>query len=180
MVLPGGKSAADLAMDIVEKALDGSYTWNSKEEPDFYRFCCSRAKSILSNWLSKNKKMETMSPLASEDPRTGEAAENQVSECPDPADAYSILKNRDGGSLGDRFIEDFTLGLPDGSQEQLIMMAVLDDRECANRAYCMQKLNMTEKDYDAATKRILRRLPKFQEEWFEKNSITDEDWKGAK
>src|SRR5690349_5093258 len=52
--LPGGKSAADLAGDIVEKVLDGSYTWDDQKHPDFYRFCWSRAESILSNWLDKN------------------------------------------------------------------------------------------------------------------------------
>src|SRR5882672_7387421 len=44
--LPGGKSAADLAVDIVEKSLDGTYTWDDKKWSDFYRFCWSRAESI--------------------------------------------------------------------------------------------------------------------------------------
>src|SRR5580765_6654377 len=44
--LPGGESAAGLAVTIIEKALDGSYTWDEEKHPDFYRFCWSRAESI--------------------------------------------------------------------------------------------------------------------------------------
>jgi hypothetical protein len=64
--LPGGKSAADLAVDIIEKALDGTYTWDDGKQPDFYRFCSSRAESILSNWLEKNRRMTAMSPVIEE------------------------------------------------------------------------------------------------------------------
>jgi len=180
MDLPGGKSAADLAVDIVEKALDGSYTWNSEKEPDFYNFCVSRAESILSNWLSKNVKMKTTSPLASENPQTGEMVESEFGSVSDPTDPYSILRDKDGGSLGDKFIEDLSLGLANDSHEQSIMMAVLDDRVCANRAYCMRKLNMAGNDYDAAVKRIRRRLPEFQKEWFKATGITAEEWEEAK
>ena len=72
--LPGGKSSADLAGDVVEKALDGSYTWDDQKQPDFYRFCWSRAESILSNWLDKSRRLTSMSPTLEE----GEAGAAEV------------------------------------------------------------------------------------------------------
>ena len=71
MDLPGGKSVADLADDIVEKALAGNYNWNRTKFPDFVNFCCSRAQSILSNWLKRTRPYTTMSHLAEKDPSFG-------------------------------------------------------------------------------------------------------------
>jgi hypothetical protein len=174
--LPGGKSAADLANDIIEKALDGTYTWDDAKYPDFYRFCWSRAESILSNWLAKNRRMTAMSPVVEE--VDGEEPElNPVNTAADGNNIYELLRFRDGGTLGDRLLEDFALSLPDKSHEQSIMMAVHDDRECIGRAYCRGKLNISEAEYDAAMKRIRRGAPAFLKEWCRKNNIKELDRK---
>lgn len=177
--LPGGISAADLAVDIVIKALDGTYTWDNIRQPDFYRFCCSRALSILSNWLEKNKRMTTMSPLIEEDETGGEVF-NAVNSAPDRADIYEVLRFRDGGALGDRLLQDFALSLPDNSHEQSILMAIYDDRGCVCREYCRGKLSLSERDYDAAMKRIRRAGPGFFKEWCRQNNVRNEDRKEAR
>ncbi len=180
MDLPGGKSAADLAGDIVEKAMSGRYRWDHEKIPNFYHFCLSRAESILSNWLARCQRFQTMSPVLTEDPESGLVEANPLNAATAPDDIYELLRVKDGGALGDRFLEDFALSLPDGSPEQRIALAIFDDRECASRAYCRSKLNLTEETYDAAIKRVLRRLPAFFHEWRAKNKIGDADWKEAR
>jgi len=175
--LPGGKSAADLANDIIEKVLDGTYTWDDGKQPDFYRFCRSRAESILSNWLAKNRRMTAMSPVIDD----GEEPElNPVNTATDGNGIYELLRFRDGGVLGNRLLEDFALSLPDKSHEQNILMAVHDDRECIGRAYCRGKLSISEADYDSAMKRIRRAAPAFLKEWCRKNNIKEQDRKEVK
>ena len=179
MDLPGGKSAADLASDIVEKALDGSFTWDHARIPNFYHFCLSRAESILSNWLNRAKRSQTMDHVLAEDPEAGGLNSNPLNTSVAPEDIYLVLRVREGGALGDRFLEDFGLSLPDGSHEQAIILAVFDDRDCADRLSCCKKLNISGDVYDAAKKRLLRRLPAFQLEWCAKNKIGEADWKEA-
>jgi hypothetical protein len=94
-------------------------------------------------------------------------------------DIYSTLRFKEGGALGDRFLEEFALSLADGSVEQRITMAVFDDRECGNRAYCRGKLDLSEADYDAGIKRLLRKLPVFAKEWRAENNIGSDTWKEA-
>src|ERR1035441_4868750 len=144
--LPGGESAAGLAATIIEKALNGDYTWDDQKHPDFYWFCCSRAESILSNWLEKNRKTTTLSPLLQEG-EDGELEVNPGNRNRDGEDVYERLHLRDGGRLGDQLLEDFALSLPDGSHEQAVVMAVHDDRVCNERKYCMQKLGLSGAEY---------------------------------
>jgi len=177
MDLPGGKSAADLASEIVEKALTGAYTWDQQKFPDFTHFCLSRAKSILSNWLHRMKHFTAVSPLAETDPHSGEPVLNPVTKAVAPDDLYAMLRAKEGSAMGDKFLEDFALGLPDQSIEQRIVMAVFDDRECGSRAYCRGKLALSEADYDAGVKRLLRKLSVFGKEWRAKNKISPENWK---
>lgn len=174
--LPGGKSACDLAVDIIEKALDGSYTWDEKKQPDFYWFCWSRAESILSNWLTRNRRMTTMSPILEEDAGE-EPSANAVNSAADGGDIYEALRFRDGGTIGNQLLEDFALSLPDKSHEQAIVMAAHDDRECISRGYCRGKLSVSEGDYDAAMKRIRRAAPVFLNEWCRKNNVKTDDRK---
>jgi hypothetical protein len=180
MDLPGGKSAADLAGDIVEKAMDGTFTWDQNRIPSFYHFCLSRAESILSNWLVRAKRSQTMSHVLIEDLELGGVGANALNTATAPDDIYAVLRVREGGLLGDRFLEDFALSLPDGSPEQAIILAVFDDRDCGNRAYCCKKLKILGETYDAATKRLLRRLPAFLHEWRAKNKVGDVEWKEAR
>jgi hypothetical protein len=172
--LPGGKSAADLANDIIEKALGGTYTWDDGKQPDFYRFCRSRAESILSNWLTKNRRMTAMSPVIEEEDSEKQEL-NAVNTATDGNGLYELLRFRDGGALGNRLLEDFALSLPDKSHEQNILMAVHDDRECVGRAYCRGKLSISDGDYDSAMKRIRRAAPAFLKGWCRKNNITEQD-----
>jgi hypothetical protein len=174
--LPGGKSAGDLATDIVQKALDGTYTWDDQKQPDFYRFCWSRAESILSNWLTKNHRMTTLSPII-EEVDGDEPDANAVNSATDGNNIYELLRFRDGGALCNRLLEDFALSLPDKSHEQGILMAVHDDRECIGRAYCRGKLGISEADYDSAMKRIRRAAPGFLTDWCCKNNVKKEDRK---
>lgn len=180
MDLPGGKSAADLATDIVEKVMDGTYMWDREKIPNFYHFCLSRAESILSNWLLRNWRVKSMSPVPVQDTESGELRPNPLTAKEAPDDLYTILRTKDAGALGDRFLEEFAFSLPDGSHEQSIILAVFDDRECANRAYCRGKLNLSEANYDAAIKRLLRKLPAFAKEWRAKNKVSLEDWREAR
>lgn len=169
--LPGGKSAGDLAAEIIEKALTGAYTWDQERQPDFLAFCCSRAESILSNWLAKNRRLTAMSPLI--EAVDGEEPElNALNAATDDHGIYEVLRFRDGGALGDRLLEDFALSLPDGSHEQALVMAVHDDRECIGRAYCRGKLGISEANYDAAMKRVRRAAPAFFGEWCRTNNLT--------
>lgn len=180
MELPGGKSAADLAGDIVEKAMTGAYNWNHEQFPNFYHFCLSRAESILSNWLARAQRSRSMSPLMPEDSESEQTVPNALNTAIAPDDIYVILRMKDGGALGDRFLEDFALSLLEETTEQKIVFAVFDDRECANRAYCREKLALSEDVYDAAVKRIIRRLPGFVHEWRGKNQVNDADWREAR
>jgi hypothetical protein len=180
MDLPGGKSAADLAGDILERAMDGTFTWDHARIPNFYHFCLSRAESILSNWLLKAKRSQTMPHVLAEDPESGGPGANPLTVAAAPDDVYAVLRVREGGALGDRFLEDFALSLPDGSPEQSIMLLVFDDRDCADRACCCRKLNISGEVYDAAKKRLLRRLPAFLQEWRAKNKVGDAEWKEAR
>jgi hypothetical protein len=174
--LPGGESAAGLALAIIEKALDGTYTWDDQKHPDFYWFCCSRAESILSNWLQKNRKTTTLSPLLEEgDGEEGAVEANPVNCAKDGADLYEMLRFRDGGKLGDQLLEDFALDLKDGSQEQIVVMAIHDDRLCIERRYCLKKLGLSEGEYDSAIKRIRRAGGPFYKEWCRKNNLKQDD-----
>src|SRR5258708_7461016 len=87
--LPGGKSVGDLAGDIVEKALDGTYTWDEQKYPDFFRFCCSRAESILTNWLDKNRRLTSMSPIL-EEGESEQLEANPVNSAVDGGDVYEL------------------------------------------------------------------------------------------
>src|SRR6266850_994367 len=168
--LPGGKSAAGLATEIVEKALIGRFIWDDEKHPDFYRFCCSRGESILSNWLAKNRRLTSMSPVFEGDD-VEEVDANAVNSAIAGTDVYEILRFRNGGKLGDQLLEEFALTLADNSDEQSIVMAVHDDRECISRAYCRGKLNLSEKNFDAAMKRIRRAASDFLKEWCNRNNI---------
>jgi hypothetical protein len=180
MDLPGGKSAADLAADIVEKTLSGSYEWNHKEFPDFLDFCFSRTESILSNWLNRSSRSTTMSPLTERDAETGEPILNALNVARSGDNVISNLRFKEGEALGDRFLEHIALALPENSTEQLIILAVFDDRECANRSYCCSKLKISGEIFDAAVKRLLRRLPMLVKEWREVNKVSDSDWSEAR
>jgi hypothetical protein len=177
MDLPGGKSVADLAADIIEKALGGSYDWNVEEYPSFLTFCLSRAESILSNWLNRSRRSTTMSPLLEEDTTTGDPTLNALNTARDGDDIYANLRIKEGCAMGDRFLEDIALALPEGSAEQSMVLAVFDDRECANRSYCCSKLKISGEVFDAAAKRLLRRMPVLIKEWRETNKISETDWR---
>ena len=118
-----------------------------------------------------------MSPILAESPELGLLEANPLNTAMVPEDIYDVLRVKEGGTLGDRFLEDFALSLDDRSPEQAIILAVFDDRDCANRAYCCAKLNISGETYDAAKKRLLRRLPAFLHEWRAKNKVGDADWK---
>ena len=180
MDLPGGKSVADLANDILEKTLAGTYTWDREKFPNFTDFCFSRTESILSNWLDRMKNFMTVSPLMEKNPESGKPIPNALTRAPASDDLYADLRVREGGALGDKLLEDLALSLPDTSVEQRIIMAVFDDRECANRAVCRGKLELSESDYDAAMKRLMRKIPDFVKEWRAKNNISKETWKEAR
>jgi len=180
MDLPGGKSVADLADDIIEKSPDGTFNWDQDKHPDFYHFCLSRAESILSNWLKRMRRFETVSPLPAKDPDLDALCGNPLNLAIGVDDVYTFLRVKEGGALGDRFLQDFALSLPDGSHEQSIILAVFDDRECANRAYCRGKLGISERDYDAAIKRLLRAIPSFLKAWCVTNKINPPDWSEAR
>ena len=179
MDLPGGKSAGDLAVDIIAKVLDGSYSWDSDKFPTFRHFCLSRAESILSNWLDKNRRLSTMSPILEDEDGLDGANLNPVNSAVFPLDLYAFLQQQDESTMGDQFLEDFALSLPDPSHEQSIVMAIFDNRDCANRASCIDHLRLSERDYDAAVKRLLRRLPLFRDEWVVKNNISLDEWRAA-
>jgi len=176
--LPGGESAGGLAASIIEKALDGSYTWDDLKHPDFYKFCCSRAESILSNCLAKNRRLTTMSPIE-EDGDEEETKHNPVNQARNGQDIYDVLRFRDSGRLGDQLLEDFALSLQH-PQDQAIVMAVHDDRECISRAYCRGKLGLSERDYDAAMKRIRRAGQDFLPQWCKENNVKAEDREEAR
>jgi hypothetical protein len=176
--LPGGESAAGLVNSIVQKALEGTYTWDMEKHPDFYWFCYSRAESILSNLLTKNRRMTTMSPIE-EDDADGETLLNPVNQAVDGQYLYDVLRSRDGGRLGDKLLEDFALSMED-QHDQNILMAVHDDRECISRNYCRGKLGLSERDYDVAMKRIRRAGPAFLHDWCKKNNVKLEDRQEAK
>ena len=76
--------------------------------------------------------------------------------------------------------QDLALSLPDGSVEQQIVMAIFDDRDCGGRACCRGKLGLSEAEYDAGLKRLLRKLPVFAKEWRDTNKIGPEDCKEAR
>lgn len=173
--LPGGGSAGDLAVDIVEKSLSGTYTWDAEKEPDFLMFCFSRAESILSNWLAKMRRIKTFSPVAGEDEEDDQG--NPLLKASDPVNLYEVLRFKDGGVLGNKLLEDFALDLPDGSPEQKIIMTVFDDRDCATRSHCIHSLGLSESDYDAAVKRIKRAIPKFFDNWCKVNNVNPLDRK---
>lgn len=174
--LPGGESAAGLASAIIQKALEGTYTWDDQKHPDFYWFCCSRAESILSNWLEKNRKTTTLSPLLEDgDGEDGEVQINAVNSAKNGDDIYEMLQFRDAGKLGDQLLEDFALDLKDGSQDQSIVMAIYDDRLCIERKYCIKKLCLSEGEYDSAIKRIRRAGTLFFKEWCRKNSLRHDE-----
>lgn len=179
MDLPGGESASDLANDIMEKALAGNYTWDREKFPDFTNFCLSRTESILSNWLDRMKNFMPVSPLMEKNPDSGNPIPNALTRATASGDLYADLRVREGGALGDKFLEDLALILPDNSVEQRIIMAVFDDRECANRAFCRGKLGLSESDYDAAMKRLMRKIPVFGKEWRTTNKISEETWEEA-
>ena len=119
-------------------------------------------------------------PLLEKDGPSGEVGANPVNTATDTIDFYTVLRLRNGGMLGDQFLQDFALNLPDGSHEQLIVIAVHDDRKCAGRQSCLSKLKITEAEYDSALKRLLRRLPAFRDEWVSTNNITPTDWEEAR
>lgn len=173
--LPGGESASGLANTIVQKALDGTFTWDTQKHPDFYWFCCSRAESALSNLLAKNRRMTTMSPIEEEGPE-GEPLLNHVNQAVDGEDIYHLLRTRDGGRMGDRLLEDFALSV-EHPDDQAILMAVHDDRECLSRTWCRAKLGLSEPQYDAAMKRIRRAGKGFFSAWCKQNNVKPDDQK---
>ena len=83
-----------------------------------------------------------MSHVLIEDSELGGVDANALNTATASDDIYAVLRVREGGLLGDRFLEDFALSLPDGSPEQAIILAVFDDRDCGNRAYCCKKLKI--------------------------------------
>lgn len=176
--LPGGESAAGLANVIVQKALDGSFFWDIEKHPDFYQFCCSRAESVLSNLLKRNERMATMSPIEEEDEADAVATQNVVNQATG-RDMYQLLRMRDGGRLGDQLLADFALSI-EHPDDQAILMAVHDDRECISRTWCRAKLNLSESRYDSAIKRIRRAGPKFLRDWCKSNNISLEDQQEVK
>lgn len=173
--LPGGESATGLANTIVQKALDGTFTWDTEKHPDFYRFCCSRAESTLSNLLAKNSRMTTLSPIE-EEGADGEIQLNHVNQAVDGEEIYQLLRTRDGGRLGDQLLEDFALSV-EHPHDQAILIAVHDDRECLSRTWCRAKLGLSEPQYDAAMKRIRRAGPAFFKNWCKQNKVQPNDQK---
>ena len=141
--------------------------------------CLSRTESILSNWLDRMKNFMPVSPLMEKNPDSGKPIPNALTRATASDDLYGDLRVREGGALGDKFLEDLALSLPDNSVEQRIIMAVFDDRECANRAVCRGKLGLSESDYDAAMKRLMRKIPFFGKEWRTTNKISEETWEEA-
>ncbi len=168
--LPGGLSAADLALVIVEKSLVGRYSWDDEKFPCFERFCLSRAESVLSNWLDRHRRVTTVSPLVEED-EGGETAETHVTRAADSHDIYSFLRSKDGHQLGDQLMEDFALSL-DNELDQSIVMAIHDDRSCIRRDYCIGKLGLSEGEFDAAMKRVRRAAKKFFPGWCKDKRIS--------
>lgn len=178
--LPGGFSAEDFAMEIVEKACSGRFKWDREKVPDFENFCHSRVRSVISNYWKKQKRVDTVSPVPDEDGESGEMRDTILSGASSSEDIYFTLLVREGTSLGSEFLEDFALSLPDDSLEQKIAMTVLDDRACAERKECIKKLNVSERDFDAAQKRLERKVKPFQADWRKARKLTTKEWQEAR
>jgi len=181
MVLPGSTSVGEIAMIIIHKALNGDIFWDESKFQTFYDFCSSRTQSVLSSTLKNYQRSEPQSPIPQVNASSEEGVrETDISAARAPNDVYEEVLLSEDSERGNAFLQDFALSLDDESNEQLIAMAILDDRECVSRKYCIEKLNLKDADYDSALKRLHRRLPKFRKQWVADNQVSEDEWRNTK
>jgi hypothetical protein len=176
MQLPGAVDCSDIAATIVQKALSGEIQWDVEKYPDFWKFCASRSGSVLSSTWKKNKRSSAYSPIE-EMGADGKETPTMISRLVDPTDFYENLAAKENQELGNEFLEDLALSLDDGSSEQEIIMAIVDDRTTATRKELIKKLEIDGQEYDRAWKRIQRALPNFKVSWLADKQLTPEEEK---
>lgn len=178
-LIGGWHTPEDIAWETVTSVLDGRRKWDRAKFPSFYLFCKLQIKSIVSNAQSKlgNSQLQIESPISEEDPGTGDFTGTRVSEPEDSRSLYEFLISRDNRRIAESFLQDFALSLPDDSIEQRIVMRILDDTECTGRGYCMAAMSLDGNQYDAAFKRLKRKLNEFKVMWLSQNGMSEDDWK---
>lgn len=178
-LIAGWHTPEDIAWEAITSVLEGKRKWDREKFPIFYIFCKLQIKSIIANALSKlaNSRVYIESPISEEDPETGDFSGTRVSEPKDPLSLPEFLISRDNRRIAESFLQDFALFLPEDSTEQKIVMRILDDSQCTGRAYCIASMGLDGSEYDAAFKRLQRKLKDFKDSWMGQNGISENDWR---
>lgn len=188
--LPGGISADDLAVRLLERVLKGKRAWDMQEKPDFLLFCKMHARSMVANlYNSPDAKLRTsLSPLEEEN-EEGKQSGNAVTNANlDQDRGDRVLGRNEFMTTVNEYLTDFALGLEDDSDEQRIILAVGDDHDSVkvprdgsfellaiDRPYMTEKLNISGKAFDAALKRLQRKHNEYLPKWLEKMKITTKE-----
>lgn len=185
--LPGGMSGDGLAMELLERILLGKRAWDMAKYPDFLLFCKMHAKGMVQNLfnLSDTRRRKSVSPQEEADEQgnlvpnvfTGRFSEEEAGK--------RVQRLNEFNKLANDFLAEFALGLEEGSTEQKIILAVIDDtgsvkepRDGSNellvfdRPYMMEKLKISGKEFDAGLKRLQRKHKEYLPKWLEAMNLT--------
>jgi hypothetical protein len=188
--LPGGICAEDLALTLLERILLGKRPWDMQAKPDFLLFCKMHARSMVSNLfaLSDTIRRTSMSPIEEED-ENGNPVGNAVTEFNSESEEGHRVRGREEFiNVANAFLEDFALSLDDDSTEQKLIMAVMDDKDTVkepregstellvlDRPYMIDKLKITDREFDSALKRLQRKHKEFLPKWLEQKKLTTQE-----
>lgn len=156
-VLPGGNSAQDLVQAAFEKILNGA-KWD--EDKDLAMVLCGiirgRVQNLAKSWENRKFSNPEDETESEEDDAAGSAIDQFAS-----ADSAADRK------VSEKEDEDLLLeiieSLDEGSQERKIVEAIVFSG-ARKRAEVLEDTGMSEKEYEAAKKRLRRFLENYRQE----------------
>jgi hypothetical protein len=188
--LPGGMCVESLAHALLERILLGRRPWDQARYPNFLLFCKMHAKSMVSNLfnLSDTLRRKSVSPVEEAD-EEGNPIPNQILDHHLPQEDGRKVQGRDEfNRVANDFLTDLALKLQDNSTEQKIVMEIIDNKDvvkdprdgsnellAVDRPYMVKKLEVTEKAFDAAMKRLQRKHKDLLPVWLEENKLTADE-----
>lgn len=156
-VLPDGSSAQDLAQTAFEKILDGA-KWD--EEKDLGMVLCGiirgNVKNMVRSWENQRFSNPEDESQSQEDGETGSAIDRFESS--DPAADRKASEKED-----EDLILEIIESLKEGSEERRIVEAIAFSG-ARKRAEVLDDTGMSEKEYEAAKKRLRRFLENYRQE----------------
>ncbi len=157
-LLPGGKGADDLALEITVAVLRGQRQW--KEGKNFFEACTDSVRSTVDNWKNKAANMVEWRDFDAASEEWSESDELKRFPGSDAETPHETAIRLEAANRRDNELLELAGMVEPGTSDEKIVSELMDHEGAATRAAMVAKYGLTGEEYDAALKRIMRKAAK--------------------